>query len=99
MRTLRLILSFYRSFAFASITLTFACISIVYTNGIGAFTVVFWFKMATLGLIFYFINNYKKHELYYYKNLGVSRWMLWIPTLTFDFILFIVLTILIHNIS
>lgn len=96
---LRLILSFYRSFAFASATLTFACISIVYANGIYAFTVVFWFKMATLGLIFYFINNYKKHELYYYKNLGVSKWMLWIPTLTFDFILFIVSTILIHNIS
>lgn len=99
MRTLRLILSFYRSFAFLSMILTSACILIVYTNGISTFTVLFWFKIATLGLTFYSVNNYKKRELYYYKNLGISKWMLWIPTLTFDLILFIALTILIHEIS
>ncbi|HBZ26324.1 MAG TPA: hypothetical protein DEO54_08860 [Rikenellaceae bacterium] len=67
---------------------------ISYTQGINIFTALFWFKIITLGIIVYFINNYKRNEFYYYKNLGLSKKVLWISSLTFDFILFLTLIII-----
>jgi len=52
---------------------------------------LFWFKAVTLGLTYYFINEYKSKEYYYYQNLGVSKSLLWAATLIFDFALFIFL--------
>ena len=52
---------------------------------------LFWFKIITLGLISYYIHSYKKDEFYYYKNLGLAKKHLWISTLSFDFILFLIL--------
>jgi hypothetical protein len=54
---------------------------------------LFWFKIATLGLTFYYINGYKNREYYYYQNLGVSRLLLWASTIVFDFALFLFLII------
>jgi len=93
-KKLRLIFHFYRSFAFPSTLLTAACVIIVYTNGLSTITALFWFKIATLALMVYYFSSYKRHELYYYKNLGVSRLQLWIPSLLFDFLLFLALIIL-----
>ncbi|OFZ08525.1 MAG: hypothetical protein A2322_06505 [Bacteroidetes bacterium RIFOXYB2_FULL_39_7] len=94
MRMTRLILTFYRSFAFASLMITLSCLSIIYTWGLVTFTALFWFKIITLGLIFYYIHNVKKDDFYYYKNLGLSKKTLWFSTLTFDFILFLMLIII-----
>lgn len=94
MRTLRLILTFYSSFVFVSFLSTLSCLSIIYIHGEKTLTALFWFKAVTLGMIYYVINSYKKREFYYYKNLGVSKRMLWIPTLSFDFFLFLVLMII-----
>ena len=94
MKTLRLITTFYKSFAFASIIITLSCISIMYIHGIKTFTILFWFKIITLGLVVLFINNYKRKEFYYYINLGVSKKLLWFSTLLFDIILFLSLLIL-----
>ncbi|QCR21518.1 hypothetical protein C1N53_03585 [Pontibacter sp. SGAir0037] len=58
-------------------------------SGYSLFAAVFWFKIISLGIIFYFINSYKSKEYYYYQNLGVSKVMLWGTTLTFDFTLFL----------
>jgi len=91
MRAIRLIFTFYKSFAFASLMITLTCISIIYTWGIDTFTALFWFKIITLGLIFYFTNSFKKDEFYYYKNFGLTKMHLWAPTLIFDFILFLIL--------
>ena len=74
--------------------ITLSCMSVIATNGMQAFVAVFWFKIITLGLIIFFINNYKRNEFYYYKNLGLSTFRLWISVLLFDFILFIVLLVL-----
>ncbi|RKD89705.1 hypothetical protein [Mangrovibacterium diazotrophicum] len=93
-KKLRLIFGFYRSFAFPSLLITMACVAIIYANGLSAITALFWFKIATLGVTVYFVNIYKRHEFYYYKNLGLPRLQLWIPTLIFDFSLFLTLTIL-----
>ena len=67
----------------------------IYSNGIKTFQVLFWFKIFTLGLIFYYINSYKKKELYYYKNLGISKLKLWLPILIFDFLIFLISMIII----
>jgi len=98
MKTLRLTLTFYKSFLFVSLLITLSCMSVIATNGMQAFVAVFWFKIITLGLIVFFINNYKRNEFYYYKNLGLSKFRLWLSILLFDFILFIMLLIIAANI-
>jgi hypothetical protein len=62
-----------------------------YFIGIRPFVVLFWFKIATMAIFLYFIDTYKRDELYYFKNLGLSKQFLWISTLLFDFLLFIIL--------
>jgi len=78
----------------ASWTITCACLYITYTHGIRSVAILFWFKIITLGLIFYFINNYKRHEFYYYKNIGATKATLWAPTMAFDIMLFLSSTLL-----
>lgn len=97
MKTFRLILTFYKSFAALSMMLTLTCLFILFEygfNGIYILQTLFWFKLITLGLIFYFTNSYKKSEYYYYKNLGISKQKLWIPILIFDLSIFILSALL-----
>jgi hypothetical protein len=89
LKTLRLILTFYMSYFVATSLITIACISIFWKYGISTFTTLFWFKIGTLALVYYFIRTTKTKELYYYQNLGVSKALLWTSTLTFDFIIFL----------
>ena len=98
LNTIRLILTFYRSYLFAALVITFICLFIYNLYGIHTFVFLFWFKIVTLGLIYYFVNDYKKKEFYYYRNLGVSSPLLWITTLLCDFALFLSLLILVHKI-
>lgn len=49
----------------------------------------FWFRAVVMAIIFYFINDYKRKEFYYYQNLGVSRRFLWITTYFLDTVLFL----------
>jgi hypothetical protein len=91
MRTIRLLFTFYKSFAFASLLITMACLSITYNSGLSAFAVLFWFKIITYSLIFAYLHSYKKDMYYYYKNLGLSKKHLWVSTLSFDLILFLLL--------
>jgi len=76
-----------------SFLITATCLVLFWEYGFGIFSVLFWFKISTLALTFYFINNYKNKEYYYYQNLGVSKILLWSTTLSFDFALFIFLII------
>ena len=91
MKIIRLTITFYKSFAFASLMITLSCLSIIYTWGVATFPILLWFKIITLGLIFYFIHNFKKDQFFYYKNLGLTKKHLWVSVLTFDFILFLIL--------
>lgn len=98
MRTLGLLLTFYKSFAFTSLMITLSCLSIIYVWGLNTIVILFWFKIVTIGLISYYIHNFKKKDYYYYKNLGLSRITLWISTIVFDLCVFLILIILILNI-
>ena len=92
-KTIKLISTFYRSFMLLSFLITTACLALFWEYGFGIFSALFWFKISTLALTFYFINNYKNKEYYYYQNLGVSKTLLWSTTLSFDFALFVFLII------
>ncbi|HCY76132.1 MAG TPA: hypothetical protein DHV28_09450 [Ignavibacteriales bacterium] len=58
---------------------------------------LFWFKIFTLAIIVYSTNVYKKNEIYYYKNLGITRLTLWIPILIFDFLFFLISIIILAS--
>ncbi len=93
-KTIRLIFTFYKSYAAASILITLASLYLVNLYGTKAIYILqalFWFKVITLGVIFYYIQKYKKEGFYYYKNLGLTKKHLWISTLVFDFTLFLLL--------
>ncbi|MET0394241.1 MAG: hypothetical protein ABW019_13935 [Chitinophagaceae bacterium] len=89
LKTIRLTWTFYKSFLFFSLVITTCCLSIFWKYGFSVFFMLFWLKLITLGLTYYFINQYKSREYYYYRNLGVSKSLLWAVTLLFDFALFI----------
>jgi hypothetical protein len=88
-RTLRLLLTFYRSTIAFSLAVTLACSSILWINGLRSFVFIFWFKIITLAITAYFINSYKKKELFYFRNLGISRSSLWSFTLILDMLFYI----------
>ena len=100
MKTIRLILTFYKSFALSSYLITFACFFIMHQsgkNGIYLLQALFWFKIFTLGILVLFNNSYKRNEFYYYKNLGVTKLTLWLPILVFDFLFFLITLITIAS--
>jgi len=92
-KTLRLMFTFYLSYFTTAFVLTLVSAYMLFKLGSGAFTLIFWFKIATYGVIIYYINNYKNKEFYYYQNLGIPKLTLWVGTLTFDFLLFVTLLI------
>ena len=93
LKTIRLIWTFYKSFLLFSVIITICCLRLFWAYGFSIFVVLFWFKIATFGVTFYFINDYKQKEYYYYQNLGISKGMLWLSTLIFDFAMFIFLIV------
>lgn len=97
-KTIRLLFTFYRNYYLFSSLITCCCLLIYFNYGIQTFTELCWFKTLTYGLILFVVNEAKKKEYYYYQNLGVSKALLWGATLAFDFLLFVLFIILIHQI-
>jgi hypothetical protein len=60
--------------------------------------VIFWFKVISVFSIFFLAIYSKQKELYYYQNLGVSKWKLGAATTLFDITLFLILFISTFNI-
>lgn len=98
LKTIRLIGSFYQSFLLASIIITICCLSIFWSNGFKSFIAIFWFKIITLVITYYFVNSYSSKRYYYYFNLGISKAMLWTVSLIFDVTMFLILIILMNKI-
>jgi len=99
MIALRSVFTFYKSFVLASSIITLSCLNIIFIGGLKVFVAAFWFKVLTLGIIYFFINKYKRKELYYFRNLGMSKKFLWASTLSIDTLLFILLIILTFSIK
>ncbi|GAA4345407.1 hypothetical protein [Flaviaesturariibacter amylovorans] len=98
-KTLRLLATFYGSYAPASLLLTAACVVLFRQHGISIFGTLFWLKLATLGVLYHFTNQRKAKQYFYYRNLGLSKGLLWGATLTFDFLLFLTAIILSYRLS
>ena len=65
LKTIRLIFTFYKGFLLASIIITSCCGLIFWEYGLSVFRALFWLKISTLAISFYFINTYKAREYYY----------------------------------
>jgi hypothetical protein len=92
---IRLLLTFYKSFFVFNFLVTLTSVVLFWEYGPPILKVLFWLKIATLYLTFYFIREYRQKEFYYYRNLGVRDTVLWGLTLGFDgclFIFFLILT-------
>ncbi len=98
-RTIRLLLTFYRSFFFANLLIPLVCLALFREYGMGIFSTLFWLKAATLALTFYYITRYKNKEFYYYQNLGLSRFFLWTTTLGFDLVVYLFAITRIYRLS
>ncbi len=93
-KTLRLLLTFYSGFFPATFLISLACTGLFMYLGMASLTVLIWFKVFTLGIIIYYISNYKYKEFLYYQNLGISKIFLWACTLSAELLVFALLFIL-----
>jgi hypothetical protein len=96
---IRLIVTFYKNFLPATFSITASCIAIFWEYGLIVVPTLFWFKVITLAMVFFFIRTYKVKEFYYYQNLGISEMVLWVATFSFDFVLFIVSLIITYQLT
>ncbi len=96
-KTIRLLISFYSSFFLLNALVTLSCLLLFLEYGHSILTTLWCFKLATLVLVMYFINIYKRKQFYYYYNLGLTKTFLWTRTLGFDLALFILLLILVNT--
>jgi len=93
------VLTFYRSFYLATWLITACCASIFWKYGLSTIAAISWFKLLTSGLVYYFINLYQHKQLYYYRNLGLSKAVLWGFSFAIDLLIFILSLILIHQLK
>lgn len=96
-RNLRLLWTFYRNHFWADMLLSAIGLWTLHNWGLVAFEAVFWFKIISYGIIYYFVNSLRKNEYYYYSNLGFRKSTLWAITLSVDFVLYITLIILTYQ--
>lgn len=95
MRKIGLILRFYTSFAPFSLAISLALAYVFYSLGLTLLAPLFWGKQLTLLVIYYFVNDSKmRNYYYYYLNLGLSKKRLWLCSLMFDDLIFILLMII-----
>jgi hypothetical protein len=104
MRSLKLIGRFYSDIFLANFLVTLSCVYLHWEIGTQTqylshylIGILFWYKVITLILIFYLALYYKKHELYYYQNLGVSKLRLIISISVFDFAIWLIIYIIAYN--
>jgi hypothetical protein len=90
-RTIRLVFTFYKGFCLASILITVICLALYREYGEFIWTPLICLKLLTLLMIYFFINSYKQEQFYYYRNLRITKWMLWSATFAFDIALYILL--------
>ncbi len=96
-RTIRLLLTFYSGFFILEFLITLICGVLFREYGRSIFFTLFWIKLGSITLVFFFIRSYKSREFIYYQNLGLSRIFLWTSTLLFDFFLYLLLLLLVRQ--
>ncbi|SKB37085.1 hypothetical protein [Daejeonella lutea] len=95
---LRSLVTFYKSFALLTLIINVFCIAIIVVTEFRLFPLMFWFRATVHAIIFYFINDYKKKEFYYYQNLGISKNTIWAYIVSFDLAIFLLVNYIIYAI-
>lgn len=96
-KILRSLYTFYLNHFFVGLAISLCCYKIYAIYGPKTIFALFWFKAATIGVVFYAVSQRKQKEFYYYQNLGISKKLLWTSTLGIDFLLFVSLLTLAHQ--
>lgn len=96
-RAIKLITRFYGNIFLANFLVTLSCVYLLRLAGKNAQSLVFvffWYKIISMMFIFYTAIYYKKNELYYYQNLGVTKLRLVLTTSGFDFLAWLIFVLL-----
>jgi hypothetical protein len=91
LKKLQAIALFYKSFCLVSLLMTAICLFLFWESGYHIYAVLLWLKLSSVFCIYRFIDTYKSKEFYYYRNLGISKRVLWIVSLSFDLALYLLL--------
>lgn len=96
---LKLCLIFYRSCGFVSLLVSLICAYFFLKDGVSVYMPLFWLKAISVALVYFYIKEYRKHEFYFYKNLGISKKALWVFYFSFDLFIHICLTVFSLNLN
>jgi hypothetical protein len=91
-RKSKLILLFYRQWAFASNLATAVGTGFIAMTSIMVLPFFVIFKAATSALIWYVMREYGARRIYYFNNLGLSPLVLWGWSMALDVAIFIICT-------
>jgi len=96
MKKIKLFFTFYKSFCLVSIFISLVCAYSLFKlmGKIPIYSFLFWFKIISSALIFFYIKEYKSKEFYFYKNFGISKIALWIFSFIVDFTIYFVVIII-----
>lgn len=83
-----ILFKFYQFFIVFSLFISVCCLVTWLKFGWVAFQAIFWLKMISYFLIYFFISAYKKHQFFYFHNLGFSVRVLWVSTFAIDLLVF-----------
>jgi hypothetical protein len=89
-RRAKLILLFYRQWAFASGLATAICVGFVALTTVGMLPIFLFFKVSIMALIWYVMREWGARRLYYFTNLGLSPRLLWSWSMAIDTTIFII---------
>lgn len=96
MRTFKLITRFYSGFFLVNflVTLSLVCAAALHRDVAGKLVgLFFWCKIISIAIVAYAAISYRKKELYYYQNLGVTKWQLVVFTSITDFLIWLALMV------
>lgn len=93
-KRLRLLITFYQSFFAATFLISAVCAYLFFYYGLNVLRILIPFKILTLVIVVFYINNYKGPNFLYFQNLGLSKSFLWISIMIAELTLFTALLLL-----
>jgi hypothetical protein len=95
LKSLRVRLLFYQNFAVITIAISMFGGYLILESGIGLFVIpVFFMKVITNGLIGLIFHFFRQNRLYFFHNLGVTAFDLYVSAFFIDLLLWFGVTII-----
>lgn len=89
MTRLKLFFLFAKDYLLPGLLITFITWWLVYAKGPGAISGALLLKAGSLVLGVIGLRQYKKQEIFFYRNVGVSEWQLILATVAVDVLLWL----------